>query len=102
MLYRMRHKDGAPYLTGTWIDAQGRAQTLHAGEISLVPLDTAKVAGRSMPVRWAIKIPGKQLDITTQALNPNAWMDLRIPYWEGPVRLSGNQGGTGYLEMTGY
>ena len=102
MLYRMRHKHGAPYLTGTWVDAQGRAQTLRAEEISLVPLDTAKVAGRSMPVRWAIKIPGKQLDIITQALNPNAWMDLRIPYWEGPVRLSGNQGGTGYLEMTGY
>ncbi|AXA54553.1 lipocalin-like domain-containing protein [Pseudomonas thivervalensis] len=102
MLYRMRHKNGAPYLTGTWIDVQGRAQTLHAGEISLVPLDTANVAGRSMPVRWAIKIPGKQLDVITQSLNPNAWMDLRIPYWEGPVRLSGNQGGTGYLEMTGY
>ena len=67
-----------------------------------MPLDTAKVSGRSMPVRWAIKIPGKQLDIITQALNPKAWMDLRIPYWEGPVRLSGNQGGTGYLEMTGY
>ncbi len=102
MLYRMRHKDGAPYLTGTWIDAQGQAQTLHAGEISLVPQETAKVAGRSMPVGWAIKIPSKQLDITLHALNPNAWMNLRIPYWEGPVRLRGSQGGTGYLEMTGY
>ncbi|MNG23027.1 Hydroxyneurosporene synthase (CrtC) [compost metagenome] len=55
-----------------------------------------------MPVGWAIKIPSKQLDITLHALNPNAWMNLRIPYWEGPVRLRGSQGGTGYLEMTGY
>lgn len=102
MLYRMRHKDGAPYLTGTWIDAQGLAQTLRAEEINLVPLDTATVAGRSMPVRWAIKIPGKQLDITLHALNPNAWMNLRIPYWEGPVQLSGSHAGSGYLEMTGY
>ncbi|PBJ07174.1 Hydroxyneurosporene synthase (CrtC) [Pseudomonas ogarae] len=102
MLYRMRHKDGAPYLTGTWIDAQGHAKTLQAGEISLVPQDTAKVAGHSMPVVWTIKIPSKQLDITLHALNPNAWMNLRIPYWEGPVRLRGSQGGTGYLEMTGY
>ncbi|MDR6956738.1 putative secreted hydrolase [Pseudomonas brassicacearum] len=102
MLYRMRHKEGEPYLTGTWIDARGQAQTLHAGEISLAPLDTAKVAGRSMPVRWSIKIPAKQLDVTTQALNPNAWMNLRIPYWEGPVRLSGSHVGNGYLEMTGY
>ncbi|MBC3361811.1 lipocalin-like domain-containing protein [Pseudomonas sp. SWRI154] len=102
MLYRMRHKDGAPYLTGTWIDAQGQATTLNAGEISLTPQDTVEVAGRSMPVRWSICISGKQLGITTRALNPNAWMDLRIPYWEGPVRLSGSHGGSGYLEMTGY
>jgi predicted secreted hydrolase len=54
MLYRMRQKDGAPYLTGTWIDAQGQAQSLHASDISLTPQDTAKVAGREMPVRWAI------------------------------------------------
>lgn len=102
MLYRMRQKDGEPYLTGTWIDADGQTQLLHAGDISLTPQDTARVAGRSMPVRWSIKIPGKHLDITTTALNPNAWMDLRIPYWEGPVQLSGSHGGQGYLEMTGY
>jgi predicted secreted hydrolase len=102
MLYRMRQKDGAPYLTGTWIDAQGRTQLLHGDDIRLTPEDTADVAGRSMPVRWSIQIPGKQLDITTTALNPKAWMDLRIPYWEGPVRISGSQGGQGYLEMTGY
>jgi predicted secreted hydrolase len=102
MLYRMRQKSGEPYLTGTWIGAQGQTQLLHANDISLTPQDTANVAGRSMPVRWSIKIPGKHLDITLEALNPNAWMDLRIPYWEGPVRLSGNQAGQGYLEMTGY
>jgi len=102
MLYRMRHKDGEPYLTGTWIDARGQARTLDASAISLTPLDTAEVAGRSMPVRWSIKIPARQLDVTTRALNPDAWMNLRIPYWEGPVQLSGSHGGNGYLEMTGY
>ncbi|MCU7251849.1 lipocalin-like domain-containing protein [Pseudomonas koreensis] len=102
MLYRMRQKDGAPYLTGTWIAADGQTQTLHAGQIQLVPQDTASVAGRSMPVRWSIAIPEKHLDIRINALNPQAWMNLRIPYWEGPVRISGSQGGQGYLEMTGY
>lgn len=33
------------------------------------------------------------------AVNPNAWMNLSIPYWEGPVQFDG---GVGYLEMTGY
>jgi len=36
------------------------------------------------------------------ALNPQAWMDMSIPYWEGPVRVSGSHTGMGYLEMTGY
>ena len=102
MLYRMRQKNGEPYLTGTWIDAQGQTQLLHATDIRLIPQDTATVAGRSMPVRWSITIPAKHLDITIDALNPNAWMDLRIPYWEGPVRLRGSHAGQGYLEMTGY
>ncbi|ROO09909.1 iron ABC transporter permease [Pseudomonas fluorescens] len=102
MLYRMRQKDGAPYLTGTWIAADGQTQTLRRSQIQLTPQDTTKVAGRAMPVKWSISIPDKHLDITLDALNPNAWMNLRIPYWEGPVHISGSHPGQGYLEMTGY
>ncbi|MFJ2527920.1 lipocalin-like domain-containing protein [Pseudomonas helmanticensis] len=102
MLYRMRQRDGAPYLTGTWIAADGQTQTLRRSQIQLTPQDTAKVAGRAMPVKWSISIPDKHLDITLDALNPNAWMNLRIPYWEGPVHISGSHPGRGYLEMTGY
>lgn len=102
MLYRMRQKDGAPYLTGAWIAADGQTQTLSSSQIQLTPQDTAKVAGRTMPVKWSINIPDKHLDITLDALNPNAWMNLRIPYWEGPVRIRGSHPGRGYLEMTGY
>ncbi|WP_277761591.1 lipocalin-like domain-containing protein [Pseudomonas sp. A34-9] len=102
MLYRMRQKDGAPYLTGTWIAADGQTQTLSSSQIQLTPQDIAKVAGRAMPVKWSISIPDKHLDITLDALNPNAWMNLRIPYWEGPVHISGSHPGQGYLEMTGY
>ncbi|WP_367085081.1 lipocalin-like domain-containing protein [Pseudomonas sp. HOU2] len=102
MLFRTRQTDGAPFLTGTWISTDGRAETLGGEQIRLTPQDTAKVAGRQMPVRWSISIPDKHLDIGLDALNPKARMDLRIPYWEGPVRISGSHGGRGYLEMTGY
>ncbi|MFY0728919.1 lipocalin-like domain-containing protein [Pseudomonas sp. NFX15] len=102
MLYRMRQKNGEPYLTGTWIDVAGKTQPLHASDIKLTPGDTARVAGREMPIQWSIKIPAKNLDVTLTALNPQAWMNLRIPYWEGPVRLNGSHAGNGYLEMTGY
>ncbi|SQF97546.1 lipoprotein [Paucimonas lemoignei] len=102
MLYRMRQKQGEPYLTGTWISADGSTQQLSARDISLEPLTNTQVAGHSMPTRWSVKIPGKGLDITTDALNPNAWMDLQTPYWEGPITMSGSHQGVGYLEMTGY
>jgi predicted secreted hydrolase len=102
MLYRMRQKNGEPYLTGTWIGADGQTQVLKGQEIQLTPLASSDVAGHTLPTRWAVKIPGKHIDVTTTALNPNAWMNLRIPYWEGPVQVSGSHSGTGYLEMTGY
>lgn len=102
MLFRVRENDREPYLTGTWISADGRTQTLHKDDIELLPLDLTRVAGRDLPTRWQLKIRSRGLDIRTQALNPKAWMNLSIPYWEGPVRLSGSQGGSGYLEMTGY
>lgn len=102
MLYRMRQKQGEPYLTGTWISANGDTQQLHAKDISVEPLANTEVAGHKMPTRWSVKIPGKGLDITTEALNPKAWMGLQIPYWEGPITLSGSHKGVGYLEMTGY
>ncbi|GFM49644.1 iron ABC transporter permease [Pseudomonas cichorii] len=102
MLYRMRHKSGEPYLSGTWIDADGKTQSLHAADIDMKPLNETEVAGRRLPTRWSIKIPGRHLDISTEALNPQAWMGVSIPYWEGPVKVSGSQSGVGYLEMTGY
>ena len=41
------------------------------------------------------------VDFSVDALNPHAWMNLQIPYWEGPVQVTGNQEGVGYLVMTG-
>jgi predicted secreted hydrolase len=49
-----------------------------------------------------VTLPDQGLDATVTALNPDAWMAVSIPYWEGPVTVSGSHGGRGYLEMTGY
>ncbi|MDP1194607.1 lipocalin family protein, partial [Klebsiella pneumoniae] len=61
-------------LTGTWIDAQGQTQTLHNADIQLTPLETTSLDGRRIPTRWSLNIPGKQLEIIPQAVNPKAWM----------------------------
>ena len=37
-----------------------------------------------------------------KALNKNSFVDTLVPYWEGPIILSGSHQGFGYLEMTGY
>ena len=44
----------------------------------------------------------KGIDVRVEAVNPRAWMTTSVPYWEGPVRITGSHGGRGYLEMTGY
>ncbi|WPP01234.1 lipocalin-like domain-containing protein [Pseudomonas sp. HR96] len=102
MLFRLRHADGRPYLSGNWIEADGRTQALQAGDIELQPLMFSNIDGHQVPTAWSVKIPGKGLDIRTQPLNERAWMGLATPYWEGPIRFVGSQEGEGYLEMTGY
>ncbi|MFS2156929.1 lipocalin-like domain-containing protein [Pseudomonas sp. Pseusp122] len=102
MLYRMRQKQGEPYVTGTWINPDGSTQQLTAEAVSLKPENETRVAGHRLPTRWTVSIPGKAVAISVEALNANAWMNLSLPYWEGPVRLTGSHQGMGYLEMTGY
>jgi predicted secreted hydrolase len=53
-------------------------------------------------VRWRIDWPEQGLSLQTEPVNPQAWMDLTVSYWEGPIRVTGTHTGRGYLEMTGY
>lgn len=101
MGFRLRD-EGAGFTSATWIGADGRPQPQAPGALRVTPLETAAVAGRSVPIRWRVELPEKGVDVTTWALNPQAWMDTRFPYWEGPIRIEGSHAGRGYLEMTGY
>lgn len=101
MGFRLRDR-GAGFTAATWIAADGTATALDDGLLRVTPLATAKMAGRKVPVRWRLELPGRGLDVTVSALNPDAWMGTSFPYWEGPVNVTGSHGGRGYLEMTGY
>ena len=61
-----------------------------------------EVAGREVPTAWALTLPDRGLSVEVRALQPQAWMDTAVQYWEGPVRITGSHTGRGYLEMTGY
>lgn len=102
MGFLLRQTDGGAYSSATWIGPDGETQAYGDGDFRATAKAYAQVAGRQIPVRWAVALPAKGLDVVVEAMNPNAWMDLSIPYWEGPVRVSGSHSGRGYLEMTGY
>lgn len=102
MLFRLRHADGGHYLSGNWIGPDGATAPLGGDDITLEPLARTRVAGRDLPTRWSLALPGRDLRIEVTAINPRAWMALDTAYWEGPVRVQGSVSGTGYLEMTGY
>ena len=91
---------GFGYDESAWNDS--RTQPLTREDLALTPLETATVAGRDVPVRWRIELPARDLDITTEPVNPDSWMEMFVPYWEGPVRASGSHTGRGFMELTGY
>ncbi|MEC7259579.1 MAG: lipocalin-like domain-containing protein [Pseudomonadota bacterium] len=101
MAFRLRDGKGG-FTSATWIAPDGHATPYGDGAVTVVPLDTSAVAGRTIPTRWQLTMPARELDVTVTALNPQAWMDTSFAYWEGPVRVSGSDSGRGYLEMTGY
>jgi len=101
MGFRLRDAGGG-FTSGTWIAADGTATPLAPGALDVEPLRTIKVGGRDVPVEWRLTLPEHGLDLTVSALNPNAWMATSIPYWEGPISITGSHAGRGYLEMTGY
>ena len=101
MAFRLRD-GGAGFTSATWIAADGTPSPLSPGALTLTPLERAEVAGRDLPVSWRLELPARDLDVTVRAPNPQAWMAVSVPYWEGPIRIEGSRSGRGYLEMTGY
>jgi predicted secreted hydrolase len=90
------------YTSATWIEADGTTLALPDGAFSATPLELHEAAGRTVPVEWRVQLPSKGIDVTVTALNRDTWMATSVPYWEGPVTVSGSHTGQGYLEMTGY
>ncbi|MGY6549627.1 MAG: lipocalin-like domain-containing protein [Roseinatronobacter sp.] len=90
------------FTAGTWISPDGTPTPLADGALRFTPLRHTRIEGRDVPTHWQIDWPERSLSIRTEPLNPRAWMDLSVQYWEGPLRFSGTHTGRGYLEMTGY
>lgn len=103
MVFSLREADRSDgFRAGAWISPQGDSQLLQKGDIHMSPQAWAQAGPTEVPVSWRIEVPRFEVAVTTGALNSSAWMPTTIPYWEGPIRISGSHTGVGYLEMTGY
>ncbi|WP_289041216.1 lipocalin-like domain-containing protein [uncultured Aliiroseovarius sp.] len=102
MGFQLRQADGTDFTSSTWIAPDGATTAYPNGAFRADPLAQSTVADRTIPTRWQVVLPQRGVDVTVSALNPDAWMELTIPYWEGPVTMTGTHTGQGYLEMTGY
>lgn len=99
MGFRLQQTDGAHFTSATWIAADGTTTAMADGAFTAIALDKN---AQGVPVRWHVTLPAKGVDVTVGAINDNAWMTTSVPYWEGPVTVTGSHTGHGYLEMTGY
>ena len=103
MLFRVRQKNGNDFLYGSWISRDGTKKSFNSNEIQLEETAFSMVNGKQIPTKWKIAFLGSNSAVIfTEALNVQSWMDTSFPYWEGPISISGDLSGVGYLEMTGY
>lgn len=102
MGFVLRSDETADYTSATWIEADGSATALPNGAFRAKTLEQSLVKGRSVPTTWQLTLLEHGVDITVSALNPKAWMETSVAYWEGPILIEGSHTGRGYLEMTGY
>ena len=102
MGFQLRQTDGLNFSSSSWIEADGSTTSYTDNEFTAEAVNLSSVYDRKVPTEWRLKLRAQDLDVIVKALNPNSWMDLSIPYWEGPVYVSGSHTGRGYLEMTGY
>lgn len=99
MGFRLQQTDGENFTSATWIAPDGSTTAYDNGALIATPLATN---ADDVPVTWRVELPLRDVDVTVDALNEDAWMTTSVPYWEGPVTISGSHSGVGYLEMTGY
>ena len=90
------------YSRATLIRADGTTVAYPDGVFNAEKIVQSQVAGRDVTTTWRVMLPDADIDVVVSALNTQSWMDTSVPYWEGPVRVTGSHTGRGYLEMTGY
>lgn len=111
MLAQLRLADGGvdESFVGTWLGPDGEQKPVRAGDFTLSVLDEwiSPHTGIAYPSGWRMALPAQALTLTVTSLAPDQEMRVSVVYWEGAVRVEGEQdgrpvAGRGYVELTGY
>lgn len=109
MVTRLRDATGKQFFTyGTLVARDGTVLDLLPGADSLSATGTwsSPTSGGTYPMGWRLRVPEAALDVTLTPIVQNAEFDATKTtfnrYWEGPVTVSGNASGIGFVEMVGY
>jgi predicted secreted hydrolase len=111
MLFQIRNEDGSinPFSSGTLIMPNGDTIHLEKDEFEIEVKEHWKspYSGATYPSAWLIQVPSQGISLEIIPHLNDQEMKLAYTYWEGAVRVSGEQGGeivtgNGYVELTGY
>lgn len=111
MFYRLRRQGGGmdTHSSGVLVATDGSVRRFGHTDVEIRVLDTwiSPHSGDRYPSRWAMRLPGENLDLIITPRLPDQEMRLQVRYWEGAVTVEGKAGGKpvngqGYLEMTRY
>jgi predicted secreted hydrolase len=109
MYVRLRRTDGAGYMFGTLVAADGSTRNLASADVTLEILDTWRSprSDAQYPSAWRLRVPSAGLDLHLTPWLADQELPLAVVYWEGAVKVEGTAdgkpiSGNGYVEMTGY
>jgi predicted secreted hydrolase len=106
MYAQVRTPSGLSYSFGTLVAADGAVTPLEPAAVNLEVLATwtSPRSGAVYPARWRLSLLDHDLSLELEPLLRDQELPLAVVYWEGAVRVRGNQGqsGFGYVELTGY
>jgi predicted secreted hydrolase len=110
MFYQLRDRDGRPdpHSAGTWISADGQAQSLSNSDVAVeVTASWRNAQGTRYPAAWRLKSTARGLDLTLHPVLADQELKTTPRYWEGAVDVQGVTAGRavhgrGYVELVGY
>ncbi|MBP3141437.1 lipocalin-like domain-containing protein [Aliivibrio fischeri] len=98
-----RYQDHPPYQFGALLRKNGSYTLLSEEDLTLQTLPARQLKnGRKVPLQWIINIPKYDINLTTQVMRNEQWLDAFIPYWQGPIITTGSHQASGFMQLAGY